>query len=233
VIGQVARAEQAPRLDFSAAVATDYVSRGVSRGDGRPSAAVGADVTKDALYAGVWVSTLGGADAADAEVLVYGGWRPDRWGYSFDLGAIGRSYPGAAHRVAAAYLELQASGSQTIGPLQYGLRIIFAPKAANIPGSAPLAPSQRGDGYYLELNAAYELTRRLKASTALGRQSNSYDALDRAVRRRDASYTIWNLGLAYDLNEHLNFDLRYWDTDARSFGSAYRPGLVGGLTARF
>lgn len=230
---QISRAQETHSLNLSATVATDYVSRGLSRSNGRPSAAVGTDLAKGALYTGAWVSTIGGLDGVGAEVLLYGGWRPDRWGYSFDFAAVGKSYPGVDDRATSAYLEAQASASQTIGPLQYGGRLIYTPKASRLPGVAPPAPGQRGDGLYLELNGTLELTRKLKAGAAVGRQTNGYDALDRTGRRRDASYNTWNVGLAYDLNDHLNLDVRYWDTDAHSLGSNYRPRLVAGLTAIF
>ena len=230
---QLARAQEAHRLNLSAMVATDYVSRGLSRSEGRASAGVGADLTKNDFYGGAWVSTVGGLDGEDAEVLVYGGWRPDRWGYSFDLGAIGRFYPGVDRQVSGAFLEPQASVSQTIGPLQYGGRLVYTLRASGLPGVAPPAPSERGDGLYLELNGAYDLTRKLNASAAVGRQDNSYDALDRAGRRSTASFDTWNLGVAYDLNDHLNLDLRYWDTDAHGLGANYRSRLVGSLTAIF
>lgn len=230
---EVARADEPARVNISATVASDYISRGFSRSNGHASVGLGADLTKSAFYAGTWVSTLGGLDAADTEVLAYGGWRPERWGYSFDLGIVGRAYPGGDRKLADPNLEVQASVSQTLGPLQYGGRAIYTPKARNIPGAARIAPSEAGEGYYLELNAAYELTRGFKASAAVGRQGNTYDVLDPLGRARPASYTTWNLGVGYDLARHLSLDVRYWDTDAHGLGSSYRPRLVGSLTASF
>lgn len=230
---QIARAQETHSLNLSATIATDYVSRGLSRSNSGPSAAVGADLAKGSFYSGAWVSTVDGLDGADAEILLYGGWRPDRWGYSFDLAVVGRSYPGVDRRATSADIEAQASVSQTIGPLLYGGRIVYTPKASRLPGVALPAPGERGDGLYLELNGTYELTRKLKTGAGVGRQANWYDALDKTGRRRDASYDTWNAGFAYNVNDRLNLDVRYWDTDAHSLGPNYRQRLVASLTAIF
>jgi uncharacterized protein (TIGR02001 family) len=166
-------------------------------------------------------------------VLLYAGWRPDWSGWNFDLGAIGRDYPGANTGHSGLFIEAQMSASQIIGPLQYGGRVFYTARGSRLPGAPPPITGASGAGTYFEFNGAYALRRNLKLSGAIGRQQNGYDTFDSVGGRRSASYNTWNLGLGYDLSEKLNLDLRYWNANGPKAETHLSSGLVASLTATF
>ncbi len=74
-----AKAEEktGPDVAFNAAVASDYVFRGVSQTESDPAVSAGVDVTQGLFYAGAWagnVAFAGDADT-DAEIDLYAGVR--------------------------------------------------------------------------------------------------------------------------------------------------------------
>ncbi|KFL35622.1 TorF family putative porin [Arenimonas donghaensis] len=76
--------EEASMLSWNAAIATDYMFRGVSQTDGEASLQLGADLGFDnGLYVGAWGSNVDfGAGGPDVEIDTYIGWNvdlSDRW----------------------------------------------------------------------------------------------------------------------------------------------------------
>src|SRR3990167_415732 len=71
-------------FSWNAALATDYMFRGVSQTDGEASLQLGADLAFDnGIYVGVWGSNVDfGAGGPDIELDTYIGWNvdlSDRW----------------------------------------------------------------------------------------------------------------------------------------------------------
>ena len=77
-------AEEESMYSWNAAIATDYMFRGVSQTDGEASLQLGADLAFDnGIYVGVWGSNVDfGAGGPDIEIDTYIGWNVDlsaRW----------------------------------------------------------------------------------------------------------------------------------------------------------
>jgi len=86
-------------LAFGSAIMNDYVFRGVTQSNHKPSVAAYFEprynVTKDVqLYAGLSGESISFPNRAAAEIDLYGGIRPTFGMFAFDFGAWGYLYPG-------------------------------------------------------------------------------------------------------------------------------------------
>ena len=86
-------------IAFGSAVMSDYIFRGVTQSNHKPSVAAYFEprynVNKDLqLYIGTSAESISFANRAAAEVDVYGGIRPTFGAFAFDFGVWGYLYPG-------------------------------------------------------------------------------------------------------------------------------------------
>jgi hypothetical protein len=86
-------------IAFGSAIMNDYVFRGVTQSNHKPSVAAYFEprynVTKDVqLYIGTSFESISFANRAAAEVDIYGGIRPTFGAFAFDFGVWGYLYPG-------------------------------------------------------------------------------------------------------------------------------------------
>ncbi|MBI5322030.1 TorF family putative porin [Bradyrhizobium sp.] len=86
-------------LAFGAAIMNDYIFRGVTQSNHKPSVAVYFEprynVTKDVqLYVGLAGESISFPNRAAAEIDIYGGIRPTFGMFAFDFGVWGYLYPG-------------------------------------------------------------------------------------------------------------------------------------------
>lgn len=86
-------------IAFGGAVMNDYIFRGVTQSNHKPSVAAYFEprynVNKDLqLYVGLSAESISFANRAAAEVDVYGGIRPTFGAFAFDIGVWGYLYPG-------------------------------------------------------------------------------------------------------------------------------------------
>src|SRR4029077_5340510 len=86
-------------LAFGSAIMHDYIFRGVTQSNHKPSVAAYFEprynVTKDLqLYVGVSGESISFANRAAAEIDVYGGIRPTFGAFALDIGVWGYLYPG-------------------------------------------------------------------------------------------------------------------------------------------
>jgi len=86
-------------IAFGSAIMNDYIFRGVTQSNHKPSVAAYFEprynVSKDLqLYVGVSAESISFANRAAAEVDVYGGIRPTFGAFAFDIGVWGYLYPG-------------------------------------------------------------------------------------------------------------------------------------------
>ncbi len=223
---------QAPiSLAVNAGSASDYVFRGADQTGGRVEAFGGLDLSRGDVYVGTWASNVDlkrfGDTRASAEIDAYAGWRPYVVGYNFDLGAIAYTYVDPAMR--EDYVEAYAKASRAIGPVSASLSIYASPQY----------PRAAGAGAYIEGKASYALTRKVMFSAVLGDQYEGHASgpapclptqAGCAGPYGDLSYVNWSLGGSYALNDQIDLDLRYTDTDAHGLGSPYRARVV--LSAR-
>ena len=88
-------------IAFGSAIMNDYIFRGVTQSNHKPSVAAYFEprynVTKDLqLYIGVAGESISFANRAAAEIDVYGGIRPTFGAFAFDFGLWGYLYPGGS-----------------------------------------------------------------------------------------------------------------------------------------
>lgn len=211
-----ARAQDAtgPQAAWNVAVTSDYVFRGVSQTQENPALQGGVDLTNGGLYAGAWASNVDFADSTDAEVDLYGGWKPEVAGWNLDLGAIAYLYPGQPQNADFNYVEFKAAASRAFGPATLGAAVFYSPDFFG---------ASEDEATYVEANAAFVPADKWTISGAVGRQYVS----------SDFDYTTWNLGVAYQLTDHLTLDARYHDTDQHDFGDIYGSRAVATLKAAF
>lgn len=99
-------------IAFGAAVMSDYVFRGVTQSNHKPSVTAYFEprynLTKDLqLYVGTSFESISFANRAAAEVDIYGGIRPTFGAFAFDFGVWGYLYPGGS------CVDTAAAGSPT------------------------------------------------------------------------------------------------------------------------
>ncbi|MFS0710171.1 TorF family putative porin [Brevundimonas phoenicis] len=203
---------KAQNVALNAAVATDYVFRGVSQNEGDPAISAGVDATQGVFYAGAWAGNV--SFAGDAEIDLYAGVRPAFGGFDWDFGVVSYFYAGQPNGADYDYVELKAAASRAVGPATLGAAIYYSPDFFG---------ASEDEATYAEINAAISPADKWMLSATLGRQWVS----------SDFDYTTWNLGAAYQLTERLGLDVRYFDTDEHGFGTAYDSRVVASLKANF
>ncbi len=200
---------------FNVGAASDYEFRGISQSDNRGQIFGGADATIGSIgYAGVWLSNVDFLNGTRMEYDLYGGIKPVLGPVTVDLGVIRYGYTNQRSGPKEAYTEWKVAPSMALGPATIGAAYFYSDDFFG----------KTGPAHYFEVNASMPIARSpFSVSGALGRRQV----------RGPLDYTTWNLGVGYLLTDHVGFDLRYWDTDARSFGSIYKSKLVLGVKATF
>ncbi|MBI1649744.1 TorF family putative porin [Hyphomicrobium sulfonivorans] len=214
---------------FNLAATSDYIFRGFSQSSRDPVLQGGADIGYGIFYAGYWVSgvdfdngvrpyTTGGN--ANAEMNLYGGFKPTWNGAEFDFGVIYYFYPGASDRGAELdMVEFKAGVSGNLIPnLATGLTIFWSPEYTGETGSV----------WTFQGNAGYEF-RKIGIFTptingTLGYQIGDNTNYRAAFGNGRDNYLYWNAGLDLAV-ENINFDFRYWDTNV-SNSAAFCDGPV-------
>ncbi|HEX2137705.1 MAG TPA: TorF family putative porin [Microvirga sp.] len=202
---------------FGVRVQSDYVFRGISQSDRKPSVQGYGELQlfDNFVYAGVAAYGVDLPTTPDAEVDLTFGFRPKFGPLTFDLGVIGYWYPGEGRlfdetgttffTVANTdYVELAGKVSYNVADqLVLGGNVFHA---WDWLGSG-------ATGTYASLTAKYNLPflEGLAVSGELGRYWLGTTSVQTgSVRLPD--YTYWNAGLSYTY-QVLTVDLRYHDTD--------------------
>ena len=143
-----AQEAEGPQWSANAAVASDYVFRGVSQTEEEAAISGGVDLTFGAFYAGAWASNVSfaGDDDTNAEVDLYGGFRTEAAGWALDIGAVGYLYTNQPDNADYDYVELKLAASRAIGPATTGAAVYYSP---DFFGAA------EGEATYVEANAAF------------------------------------------------------------------------------
>lgn len=194
---------------------SDYRSKGVSKTQGDPYAfgEVEWQTDNELFYVTLAAAKVKQSIGASLETDITVGYRPEIAGFNLDLNAMYRVYPDANSGTDSTQWEFTADVSRSVGPVSGRLRVQYSPDNAG---------SSHAFTYY-EARAGYKFTPKLRTSAAIGRRETE-DSID---------YTAWNVGATYRLDDHLDLDLRYYDTDRESFGRQYEDAVVGALTFSF
>ncbi|WP_339913221.1 TorF family putative porin [uncultured Brevundimonas sp.] len=165
------------------------------------------------VYAGPSFETIRSSSGSNLEAAVNAGIRPEIAGFDVDLNAKYKWQVDAAAGYDADSWEFTGKVSRSIGPAKARLLIQYSPDNT---GSS-LAWT------WIEGRLGWDFTDKLSGTAAIGRreQDNSVD------------YTGWNAGMTYAVTHNVDFDLRYYDTDANLPGEQYASAVVGEMTFSF
>ena len=200
---------------FNAAVASDYVFRGVSQTSEDPALQVGVDMTTGAgFYVGAWASNVDFGDETSIEFDLYGGYRTEVEGFAVDFGVVSYGYVDAPAipNAGYSYVEFKAAASRAIGPVTAGAAVYYSPDFFGFDEKAT----------YVEGNLAFSPAAKWSVSGAFGKQF--LDVSD--------DYTTWNAGVGFAFTDNLVVDVRYHDTDVDN-ADIYDGRVVGTVKVLF
>ena len=222
-MGGAAMAEEL-KLSYNVGVASDYIFRGISNTNNDPQVFGGIDAAYGIGYAGVWTSNVDfGTPNPDQEIDVYAGVKPTVGAVNLDLGVVYYGYTKDKNGIPGSYsyVEVKAAASTAVGPATVGAAFYYSPEF----------PSDGGESFYVEGNAAAPIGEKLTLSGALGYQSVDAAGYFSGVGN---DYWTWNLGVSAAITDHLTADLRYSDTDSHEYGkSLYGSAVTVSLKAAF
>lgn len=188
--------------EFSGNVAltTDYVWRGVSQNDENPAIQGGFDYASGPFYVGTWASIVdfGGANM---ELDLYGGFAGETaGGLAWDVGVIGYVYPDTSD---LDFVELYGGLGFTAGVIDLGGYIYIDPD---------------NETAYVDFTAGFPATDTLGFDASVGSYVDGGDGFIE-------EFTNYSLGATL-ATEYVDFDLRFWGTDADTLGSAADERVV-------
>ncbi|WVN41834.1 TorF family putative porin [beta proteobacterium MWH-UniP1] len=248
----LAQDKKAPEPDYTISgnfgLTSDYRFRGISQSNKKPAIQGGIDFAhKSGLYLGNWnssVSEWAANDSAGIEQDLYGGYKFEAMGISFDLGAIYYYYPGARKSdtesknvfntreayIGAGYGPISLKVSRTLGDQYFGL--------GKTPADISLTTDAKGTMYY-DLSFSREIASKLMLKAHVGLT----DLANKTAGTKD--FTDYSIGVAYDLEgwvigltayntSSMSADTKAWytSTDNRS-KKLYDSGAAISITKAF
>lgn len=233
----------------SAALASNYRFRGVSRSDGDLAVQGNIGIEHESgLHGGVWASTVsgwGGVGGADVELDLSAGYRfRPTDAATLDLGVTYYAFPGG--RNATDFLELQAELSGTIGPATLAAGVAYAPAQRALgrwyrSGASAATgryddPGDKGDNLYLRGDASSGIPATpITARAHIGRSSGNPGLGPQGTSLAPTgSYWDWLLGVDYIIaGTPLTLGVAYVDTDISRREAAYlQPAFSKGRDGR-
>jgi uncharacterized protein (TIGR02001 family) len=197
-------------IDVTLAAVSDYRFRGISLSDKDAAFQPSIMVTHDSgLYVGAWASNIANNPGDDVELDLYAGFKGGE-ALTYDLGVTYYLYPGFS---TANYAEVIGKLGTTIGPIQLG-------------GTIAYAPSQGGTGHqdnvYAGGNASLGIpTTPLKLNASLGFEDGAF-----GDKKMD-----WSLGVTADV-AGFTVGASYVDTN-RVAGGLGEAGAVFSVSYAF
>lgn len=214
-------------IAFGSAIMNDYVFRGITQSDHKPSVAAYFEPRYNInpnlqLYAGISGESIDFPNHAAAEIDLYGGIRPTIGPLALDFGFWYYGYPGGdlivypntnVSLADASFWEVYGKGVWTVNDyIALGANVYYTPSwlhtgasglyySGTVKLTAPSSMLPSGIGAYV--------------SAEVGRQALGTVAFDPVVYPVPADlpdYTTWNVGLGFTWKV-FTLDLRYSDTD--------------------
>ena len=203
--------DERPEVDVSVGLMSDYIYRGISLSERRPSAAGFVEGRWHGFYASTNVQSVDLPTQPVAEITWAAGYR---WNWSevkFDLGANYFWYPG----------EFLADGASSTSYWEFAFkaeRELIADLLTVKPlvGYSPNVSGTGAWGAYAEATAEITLPKlgevewQLNATAGYWRFGNVSPMLGGFAL---PSYVNWRVGLEFNFEDHVTFDLSYWDTN--------------------
>lgn len=193
---------------------TDNRARDISKSDGKDYVWARAlwHSPSGLFYAGPAFETLsmGGADEAYG---LFTGIRPSFGGFEIDIQTSYKSVIDADSGFDDGTHEAKIDVSRTIGDVKARLRAEYSPDG--------LGATKQWT--WVSAQVTHPLTRNLNASAELGYRDQT----------NNISYTGYNLGVTYAVNQQLGIDMRWHGTDGNIPGETHKDRLVASLTYGF
>ena len=179
------------------AITSDYVFRGISQSDENVAIQGGLDWDSGhGFYLGVWASSIdfNDGDEANIEVDVVGGYAGEHGNFSYDVGFIWYTYPGADDSLDYNFFEVGASAGYDFGPAAVSAGVYYTEDNFGSTDEAiyftsgvevPIGESLSFSGNF----SHYEV------EPAFGED-----------------YNTWDAGFTYSF-EWFDIDVRYYDVD--------------------
>ena len=235
--GRVAAPAPAPEarpctFSANAALASEYVFRGVSQTSEGLAIQGGFDATCGSFYAGVWASSLDwgpaltpGADGdfntaswASIELDSYAGFKGKLGRFAWDLGVIYYAYPNSTrnvfffddgfNRFRNDYVELKAgAGVDLWKDAALGVTGFYSPDYQYETGTVWTLEV----GFTQAFQAYWGVTPTISA--LYGHQWGNNNDYAARIANGDDNYAYWNAGVTLGFLEKWSLDVRYWDTD--------------------
>jgi len=206
--GAAAKADDALLLDVDVSLMSDYIYRGVSLSTRRPSAATAVEARWHDFYVNTNVQSVALPTNPVAEVTLTGGYRWDPGIFTLDVNATYFWYPGETlleGMPATSYAEYAASIERKFSPVTVKGLVAYSP---NVSGTGAWGAYTEGV-VEIELPKFGEVEWQLNASAGYWRLGNVSPMLGGFPL---PSYANWHIGLVFTFQDHLTFDLSYWDT---------------------
>lgn len=164
------------------------------------------------FYAGPGFETIKD-NGADVELNGVAGVRPEWRGFELNFSATYKWRVVSDPGVDDTEFELTADVERSVGPASARVRFQYAPDAGG-----------RTDSFtWIETRLGWEFTPKLEATATVGQRD----------RHGGTDYTSWNVGMAYDLTDNLQLDLRYHDTNQENAAVEFEDRVVAALFVNF
>ena len=195
-------------------IGTDNRSKDQSKSEGRPFVAGQAEWNdvSGLFYAGPGFETIDD-NGADVELNGVAGIRPEWHGFELNFSATYKWRVVSDPGVDNTEFELTADAGRSVGPASARVRFQYAPDAGGGTDSFT----------WIETRVGWALTPVLEATATVGQRD----------RHGGTDYTSWNIGLAYDLTDALQLDLRYHDTNQEHGGAEFADRVVAAVFVDF
>lgn len=217
-VGDAQRATAADESGFefsaAAAIATDYIYRGVTLSDRKPAAGASFEAAFDKLYASITMASVKLPTDPSSEISFAAGLRPKLGAIELDLAWTFYSYPNESWWLLGPtggtdYWEASARAeTQLTDALRIGAGFAWSPNISNTGAW----------GQYYAAGFSYDLPRAALAN-GLGVSVSGSVGYSRFGNMEDAlggyplpAYLNWNAGATFSWKT-LSFDLRYYDTN--------------------
>lgn len=202
------------RWSFGLGAETDNRSKEASKSNGEASVWGTAEweSADGFLYVSPAFDTIDSI-GSNLEVQLSAGIRPQVAGFDLDLSATHKWYVDANPGSDDDAWEFTGDVRRSIGPAKARLRVQYSPDSTGASKAWT----------WVEGRIGWDFTPRLSGTASIGRRE----------QETSVDYTGWNVGMTYDLTDHLEFDLRWHDTDADVPGEQYKGALVAGIAVYF